>query len=462
MSSTPSRARITVISLAIAVFAVGFGASSSSATLQAQLIPLPPLPPLSSFGSFGDLFRFMFGDQPSTPLFAPQPGGAGPLQGGGTGDTGQGDRGEDENQGEGEDDGSDPGAEQDDDSGQAGGEGTCQGEFNLCSRGKKKLCGDGEKIVGDPVQRCSIGNESGRCYKCEPDGSGASDDGNDDAGGDDTNSDGNVCGEGAWCVDGIHANDEAKECAEASPMKEKYCNDNAGMCFRCTEWKGSGGELTGGDDGGGGDSNEGDGDVGDTGDAGNGGNPATGGNPPEESDDDGNDEGGNGATGIRSCEQPYRCNVSYDSNGKRYELPRNRECGYSEGSRMKAEYGEWCGKNENDGICSTCVRDDGSAGLSDGGTGGNGVGLTGNGGGVSGDGASGGAVNGECSIKDCGPMLGLPNYPCSDGSVGGPTGRCLLKGDRCGWEIRKCPDGPGTMGGGPMQPSMPGGMIPFF
>ncbi len=48
-----------------------------------------------------------------------------------------------------------------------------------------------------------------------------------------------------------------------------------------------------------------------------------------------------------------------------------------------------------------------------------------------------------CTPDECGPQPGLPNYRCEDGSVGGPTGRCLRgEDDQCGWEIRDCPDAP--------------------
>ncbi len=46
-----------------------------------------------------------------------------------------------------------------------------------------------------------------------------------------------------------------------------------------------------------------------------------------------------------------------------------------------------------------------------------------------------------CTPAECGPQPGLPNYACDDGSVGGPTGRCLRDAnEQCGWEIRECPD----------------------
>jgi hypothetical protein len=46
----------------------------------------------------------------------------------------------------------------------------------------------------------------------------------------------------------------------------------------------------------------------------------------------------------------------------------------------------------------------------------------------------------ECPKERCGPQLGLKSTACSDGSVGGPTGRCLENADKtCRWEIRSCP-----------------------
>src|SRR5262245_35784175 len=45
----------------------------------------------------------------------------------------------------------------------------------------------------------------------------------------------------------------------------------------------------------------------------------------------------------------------------------------------------------------------------------------------------------ECATSECGPALGIPNYACSDGTVGGPTGVCLQADDgTCGWEVRQC------------------------
>jgi hypothetical protein len=45
-----------------------------------------------------------------------------------------------------------------------------------------------------------------------------------------------------------------------------------------------------------------------------------------------------------------------------------------------------------------------------------------------------------CDPAKCGPQLGIATVMCSDGSIGGSTGRCLLNANgSCGWEIRSCP-----------------------
>ena len=50
-------------------------------------------------------------------------------------------------------------------------------------------------------------------------------------------------------------------------------------------------------------------------------------------------------------------------------------------------------------------------------------------------GESGGS-NATCPTADCGSALGLLNYECEDGSMGGPTGRCLRRANgSCGWEV---------------------------
>jgi hypothetical protein len=60
----------------------------------------------------------------------------------------------------------------------------------------------------------------------------------------------------------------------------------------------------------------------------------------------------------------------------------------------------------------------------------------------------GGGTSGTCATSDCGPALGIANYQCADGSVAGPTGRCLKRDNgTCGWEILSCPTGSGGAGG---------------
>jgi len=55
----------------------------------------------------------------------------------------------------------------------------------------------------------------------------------------------------------------------------------------------------------------------------------------------------------------------------------------------------------------------------------------------------------SCSDSACGPQPLLPNYPCTDGSDGGPTGKCLRKATgACSWEIRKCVRAYSTCDGG--------------
>src|SRR5262245_6432006 len=61
-------------------------------------------------------------------------------------------------------------------------------------------------------------------------------------------------------------------------------------------------------------------------------------------------------------------------------------------------------------------------------------------------GGSGSAV--ECPKEECGPRLGMPNHKCPDGTMAGPTDRCLRHADgKCGWEVIQCPAaGGGTAG----------------
>ena len=45
----------------------------------------------------------------------------------------------------------------------------------------------------------------------------------------------------------------------------------------------------------------------------------------------------------------------------------------------------------------------------------------------------------SCSAPTaCGPALGMPNYVCPNGTVAGPTGRCLPTPGGCGWEVISC------------------------
>ncbi len=75
---------------------------------------------------------------------------------------------------------------------------------------------------------------------------------------------------------------------------------------------------------------------------------------------------------------------------------------------------------------------------------GGGVSLGSAGTGLGKDGDGGGsatAVAADCPTKDaCGPAPLAASYACSDGSTGGPTGRCIEHLDgTCSWEIRPCP-----------------------
>jgi eight-cysteine-cluster-containing protein len=62
------------------------------------------------------------------------------------------------------------------------------------------------------------------------------------------------------------------------------------------------------------------------------------------------------------------------------------------------------------------------------------------------DGATAGS---PCEVEKCGPAPGMPNGDCGDGTMSGPSGRCLHNGDgSCGWEILECANG----GGGTVEP----------
>lgn len=65
---------------------------------------------------------------------------------------------------------------------------------------------------------------------------------------------------------------------------------------------------------------------------------------------------------------------------------------------------------------------------------------------TSSSGSTSGATQKDCSARGaCGPALGMPAQMCSDGSLGGNTGRCLANGSGgCAWEIRTCPSDAGA------------------
>lgn len=45
-----------------------------------------------------------------------------------------------------------------------------------------------------------------------------------------------------------------------------------------------------------------------------------------------------------------------------------------------------------------------------------------------------------CDAGSCGPAPMIASYQCPDGTLAGPTGRCILNQDgTCGWEIIACP-----------------------
>ena len=65
--------------------------------------------------------------------------------------------------------------------------------------------------------------------------------------------------------------------------------------------------------------------------------------------------------------------------------------------------------------------------------------TTSDGGGTDGGGGSDSGVT-ECTSKaDCGPAPKSVAIQCSDGSIGGNTGRCLKTATGCAWERRECP-----------------------
>lgn len=91
------------------------------------------------------------------------------------------------------------------------------------------------------------------------------------------------------------------------------------------------------------------------------------------------------------------------------------------------------------GTSDGSVADGGANNAGSGGSAGS-AGTNHGGAGTTNGGGAGDASLGECEKSECGPQLGLPNWTCADGSVGGPTGRCLERpGGTCGWEINNCP-----------------------
>jgi hypothetical protein len=81
----------------------------------------------------------------------------------------------------------------------------------------------------------------------------------------------------------------------------------------------------------------------------------------------------------------------------------------------------------------------------------------GGGGGGGGDPApkgSGGGSAEECPKEECGPKMGMPNRKCPDGTIAGPTDRCLRHADgKCGWEVIQCPSGGTAQAGNPCKPT---------
>jgi hypothetical protein len=66
---------------------------------------------------------------------------------------------------------------------------------------------------------------------------------------------------------------------------------------------------------------------------------------------------------------------------------------------------------------------------------------------------SGAAV--DCASKaDCGPMPASPAIKCSDGSIGGNTGRCIKSASGCAWEQRTCPPDACFDAQGTLDPSL--------
>jgi len=126
-------------------------------------------------------------------------------------------------------------------------------------------------------------------------------------------------------------------------------------------------------------------------------------------------------------------------------------CGCGGTSKVGSDSG--AGSSSGGASAGSGVSSGGTAGANSGGQGGSGAPS-------GGTNSAGGASQDECPKAMCGSQLGLPNWTCTDGSVGGPTGRCLWNPTgSCSWEINKCTPvgeggasnqgGQGNVAGGP-------------
>lgn len=95
-----------------------------------------------------------------------------------------------------------------------------------------------------------------------------------------------------------------------------------------------------------------------------------------------------------------------------------------------------CGADTNGGVANGGSSSDAGSSSTSGASAGAGAGSE-----SAGSSNSGGTSSGlSCANTDCGPALGIASTTCPDGSVGGPTGRCLrLDSGACAWEVRSCP-----------------------
>ena len=59
-----------------------------------------------------------------------------------------------------------------------------------------------------------------------------------------------------------------------------------------------------------------------------------------------------------------------------------------------------------------------------------------------------GPVAAECTPEQCGPQPAMPTAEWPDGTMSGPTGKCVKAADgSCGWEINECESAPCVRGG---------------